>query len=99
MDQKGVKMNFIWIKQVSSFIFILKIIFSICFSDFSISLDRTSNSIKYRGPYANVLNTQNHTRMNGGLICKQSRGSIEKRPGLKGYALIYAIQSSVGGLD
>jgi hypothetical protein len=61
-------MNLIWINQVSSFIFILKIILSIYFSDFSIALDRTSNSVKYRGPCANVLNTQNLTRMDGGLV-------------------------------
>jgi succinate dehydrogenase hydrophobic anchor subunit len=35
MDQKGVKMNHLWIKQVSGIIFILKIIFFINFTHFN----------------------------------------------------------------
>jgi hypothetical protein len=34
MDQKGVKMNYLWNKQVSWIIFILKIIFFINFTHF-----------------------------------------------------------------
>jgi hypothetical protein len=49
MTQFGVKMNLIWIIQVSGIVFKLKIYFLIYFSRFYCSLDDASNSRKAKG--------------------------------------------------
>ena len=55
MVQFGVKMNFLQIKQVLTFIYALKLISDINFSDFQYYLDWASNFIKRRGFWVKLL--------------------------------------------
>jgi hypothetical protein len=49
MDQKGVKMNYLWIKQVSGIIFILEIIFNINLLFSWLSMDCGHKNLKAQG--------------------------------------------------
>jgi hypothetical protein len=80
-----------WIKyklfKFLDLFFCIKNQFPELFLYFYHTLDRATNSIECRGPCASVLKTQNNIRMDGGLITKKSRDSLEKSPGRRGILL------------
>jgi hypothetical protein len=77
MDQTGVKINFLWFKQVSAIIFILKSIFFIN-SEFPKGLYWGHNSrspgskLRKSGP----VGIDSITLVDNGLNLKKSRGSL-----------------------
>jgi TRAP-type mannitol/chloroaromatic compound transport system permease small subunit len=68
MDQFGVHMEFLQIKQVSVINLIPKIYFLICFSGFINYLDWTSFSVKHRGFHTKFPQTQQHPVLDCGLV-------------------------------
>jgi hypothetical protein len=76
MDQFGLNMNFLWIKQLLGIVFILKIHFLNQFPWFSISLDCASITGKCRVSGAKFPRLP--SRQDYGLISKNSRVSLVK---------------------
>ena len=66
MSQKGVKMNFIYILQVSRIVLELKINFYNQFSKFSILLTERIKTLKRRGHGVNIPKTQFALRRTAG---------------------------------
>jgi hypothetical protein len=67
--------------------FCIKNQFSELFLYFYYTLDRATNSVEFRGPYASVPKTQNNIRKDGGFIFQKSEGSFRICHGRRGIGL------------
>jgi hypothetical protein len=88
MDQFGVHMNFLQIKQVLVIIFVFKIHFWIIFSGFIIpwsgpQIPESAGALAQLKP-----KTQSNEEVDGGLFKKKCRGSLRRLPQGEEYDLI-----------
>ena len=67
--------------------FCIKNQFPELFLYFYYTLDRATNSVEFRGPYASVPKTQNNIRKDGGFIFQKSEGSFTICHGRRGIGL------------
>jgi hypothetical protein len=89
MDQKEVKMNYLWIKQVSRIIFILKTIFYIniliLFNHWAAAT--ILEKLRVENTNSRTCLYWNTHCMDDGFIITKLRGSLERFPGQRGILL------------